>query len=325
MVQRVAGSSPVFHPNLSPSPVSTWRGFFYRSMKKAFLLSFLLLAIQAGFAQYAFDSTSLFQNLKLLSADDMEGRKAGSEGGKKARTFIIEQLQKIGVDSFVQGFEQSFTITQSSGATTTATNILAVIPGRKKETIVISAHYDHLGIRNNSIYNGTDDNASGVSALLAMVEYFKKNKPNHRLIFAFFDAEEMGLRGSAHFVNKLDLQKEKIVLNINLDMVSRSEKKELYASGGFSYPDVKKKLQNVKTVKGITLLFGHDDPSTGNNDWTNQSDQYNFHQKKVPFVYFGVEDHPDYHRATDDFEKVNTTFYARSVETILMCVQALDK
>lgn len=254
----------------------------------------------------------------------MEGRKTGSEGGKKARTYIIEQLKKIGVAEFVPGYEQPFTITQTAG-TLNAANILAVIPGKKKETIVISAHYDHLGVRNNLVYNGADDNASGTAALLAMAEYFKKHVPNHRLIIAFFDAEEMGLRGSAYFINNVDLQKENIVLNVNLDMVSRNEKKELYASGGFSYPDIKKKLQKLETVKGITLLFGHDDPATGNNDWTNQSDQYNFHQKKIPFVYFGVEDHPDYHRATDDFEKVNTAFYARSVETILMCVQTLDK
>jgi Zn-dependent M28 family amino/carboxypeptidase len=141
----------------------------------------------------------------------------------------------------------------------------------------------------------------------------------------FFDAEEMGLRGSAYFVNSVDPQKENIVLNVNLDMVSRSEKKELYASGGFSYPEQQKKIQKLKTVNGIKLLFGHDDPALGHNDWTNQSDHYNFHKKKIPFIYFGVEDHPDYHRATDDFEKVNTTFFARSAETILTAIQLLDK
>jgi hypothetical protein len=324
VVQEVAGSSPVFHPNLSPSPDNVREGLFLSIMKKTLLLSFFVMTAQALSAQYSFDSTSLFQNLKLLSADGMEGRKTGSEGGKKARTYISDQLRKIGVEPFVPGYEQSFTIAQAGG-TTNGTNILAVIPGKKKETIVISAHYDHLGVRNNSVYNGADDNASGTAALLAIAEYFKQHAPSHRLILAFFDAEEMGLRGSDHFVNNVDLQKENIIMNVNLDMVSRSEKKELYACGGFSYPDVKKKLQNLKPAGGIKLLFGHDDPSSGNNDWTNQSDQYNFHKKKIPFVYFGVEDHPDYHRATDDFERVNTTFFARSVETILTCVQALDK
>jgi Zn-dependent M28 family amino/carboxypeptidase len=296
-------------------------------MKKLFLISFFAFTVQSVSAQYSFDSTTLIQDLKVLSADDMEGRKTGTEGNKKARTYIIDHLKKAGVDPFVPDYVQSFSIAQTSGLVQPddGVNILGVIPGKKKETIVISAHYDHLGIRNNTIYNGADDNASGTAALLAIVQYFKKNTPEHRLIFAFFDAEEMGLRGSAHFVNTLDLQKENIVLNVNLDMVSRSDKNELYACGGFSYPEVKKKIQNLKTPDEFKLLFGHDDPATGNNDWTKQSDQYSFHMKKIPFLYFGVEDHPDYHRSTDDFEKVNTVFYAKSVEAILLSILALDR
>jgi len=296
-------------------------------MKRLFLISFFAVAVQAAFAQYSFDSTSLILDLQQLSADDMEGRKTGTEGSKKARTYIIDHLKKAGVDPFLPGYLQSFAITQTSGLAQPGdgVNILGVVPGKKKETIVISAHYDHLGIRNNTIYNGADDNASGTAALLAMVQYFKKHKPEHKLIFAFFDAEEMGLRGSAHFVNTLDLQKENIVLNVNLDMVSRSIKNELYACGGFRYPEVKKKIENLKIPNGINLSFGHDDPALSRNDWTYQSDHYNFYKKKIPFIYFGVEDHPDYHRSTDDFEKVNTSFYLKSVETILLAIQALDR
>ncbi len=296
-------------------------------MKKLFLISFFAFTVQAVSAQYSFDSATLLLDLKLLSADDMEGRKTGTEGNKKARTYIIDHLKKAGVDPFVPDYVQSFSTTQTSGLVQPGdgVNILCVIPGKKKETIVISAHYDHLGIRNNTVYNGADDNASGTAALLAMVQYFKKHKPEHRLIFAFFDAEEMGLRGSAHFVSTLDLQKENVVLNVNLDMVSRSEKNELYACGGFRYPEVKNKIQNLKTPAEFKLLFGHDDPATGRNNWTKQSDHYNFHKKNIPFLYFGVEDHPDYHRSTDDFEKVNAVFYAKSVETILSSILALDR
>jgi hypothetical protein len=154
-------------------------------MKKPLLFSFLLLAAQAASAQYSFDSAALFLNLKTLSSDAMEGRKTGSEGSKKARTFILEKLRNMGVDAFIPGYEQSFTITQTAG-TIDGVNVLGVIPGKKKETIVISAHYDHLGIRNNSIYNGADDNASGTTALLAIAQYFKKHTPSHRLIIAFF-------------------------------------------------------------------------------------------------------------------------------------------
>lgn len=296
-------------------------------MRKLLLLSFFTFVVQAVSAQYSFDSAALILDLKILSADDMGGRKTGTEGNKKARTYIIDHLKKAGVEPFVAGYLQSFSITQTSGLVQPGdgVNILGVIPGKKKETIVISAHYDHLGVRNDAIYNGADDNASGTAALLAMVQYFKKNKPEHRLIFAFFDAEEMGLRGSAYFLNNVDIQKENIVLNINLDMVSRSEKGELYACGGFSYPEVKKKIENLAIPNGIRLAFGHDDPALNRNDWTNQSDHYNFHKKNIPFVYFGVEDHSDYHRSTDDFEKVNPSFYMKSVETILLAIRTLDR
>jgi Zn-dependent M28 family amino/carboxypeptidase len=293
-------------------------------MKKIVLVFWFAFAFLAVSAQYSFDSSALSLNLKTLSSDLMEGRKTGTEGGKKARAYIIDNLKKIKVEPFVPEYVQPFSITQTAG-TIEGVNILGVIPGKRKETIVISAHYDHLGIRNNTIYNGADDDASGTAALLTLTKYFKKHKPNHRLIIAFFDAEEMGLRGSAYFVNSIDLKKENVVLNINLDMVSRADKNELYACGGFSYPEVKKKLENLKHVSGLKLLFGHDDPATGHNDWTNQSDQFSFHQKKIPFVYFGVEDHPDYHKPTDDFEKVNTTLYAKCVETILLCIQTLDR
>lgn len=296
-------------------------------MKKITLISICLFAIQTVFGQYSFDTTSLFQNLKLLSADSMEGRKTGTEGNKKARTLIIDYLKKAGIDPYVEGYVQPFSITQTSGMVQPGdgVNILAVIPGVKKETIVISAHYDHLGVRNNMVYNGADDNASGTAAVLAMADYFKKHAPEHRIIIALFDAEEMGLKGSAYFTNTVDLEKEKIILNINMDMISRSDKNELYASGGYHYPKVKEKIENMKTPDGIKLSFGHDDPALKRDDWTSQSDQRSFHVKKIPFVYFGVEDHMDYHKPGDDFEKIDHQFYANSVETILQAVKILDK
>ena len=320
MVQEVVGSTPIIHPIKALIQATARRGFFHVDMKRLLLFFSLSLSFLGIQAQFSFDSAILIRNLKDLSSESMEGRKTGTEGSKKARTYIIENLKKIGVAPFVTAYTQSFT-----AGSTEATNILAVIPGKEKETIVISAHYDHLGTRNGAVFNGTDDNSSGVSALLAFAQYFKKNPPQHRLIFAFFDAEEMGLQGSAHFVKSIDLRKENIVLNINLDMVSRADKQELYACGGFSYPAVKKKLEKVSAPAGFKLSFGHDDPATGHDDWTSQSDQYNFHQKKIPFVYFGVEDHPDYHRTSDDFEKVNKLSFSKSVETILMCIKALDR
>ncbi|MDH4057371.1 MAG: M28 family peptidase, partial [Cyclobacteriaceae bacterium] len=152
-----------------------------------------------------------------------------------------------------------------------------------------------------------------------------KNPPSHRMIIAFFDAEEIGLKGSAHFVNTVDVKNENIVFNLNMDMISRSDKNELYVCGSFYNPELKTHLDNLSLPHNIKLLFGHDVPSTGRNDWTNQSDQRNFHAKNIPFLYFGVEDHADYHKPTDMFEKIDLDFFSSSTETILRAIKALDR
>lgn len=296
-------------------------------MKK---LSFSALLIFSAFfssAQYSFDPKKLAQELKELSSSVMDGRRTGTEGNRKARIYIIDHLKQLGVERFVPGYEQPFSVSQAGSLAqgTGGVNILGVIPGKKQETIVISAHYDHLGSRDGKVYYGADDNASGTVALLAMAEYFKKNAPEHRIIIAFFDAEEMGLRGSRYFVGATDLEKENIVLNVNMDMVARGDKNELYVCGTSYYPQLKAPVETIQKPEGIALLFGHDGTSEGSDNWTNQSDQGSFHAKKIPFLYFGVEDHPDYHRATDTFDKVNQDFYAKSVETILLSVKALDR
>jgi Zn-dependent M28 family amino/carboxypeptidase len=290
-------------------------------MKKSTLFLLMLTACIPLQAQYSYDSTKLIADLKYLSSDALAGRETGTPGNAKAMEFIIQELKNKGVTPYTKDFKQTFALNNQVNGT----NILGEIPGKKKGTIVLSAHYDHVGTRNNIVYNGTDDNASGVAALLAMIQYFKKNSPEHHLIFAFFDAEEKGLKGSDYFVNTLNPKKDNIVLNVNLDMVSRSEKNTIYACGGYHYPQVKAILEKVKTPAGITLGFGYDDPILKRNDWTSQSDHYNFHRKKIPFVYFGVEDHEDYHHPSDDFEKVNQVFYRKSVETILQSIIALDK
>ena len=111
-----------------------------------------------------------------------------------------------------------------------------------------------------------------------------------------------------------------------MDMLSRSDKNEIYACGTFHYPSLSKYIPNAKeNAKGITVIAGHDDPSKGtSDDWTSQSDHYPFHLKKIPFLYFGVEDHPDYHRPTDSFEKVNKGFYYQVCNMIASLMDKID-
>ena len=111
-------------------------------------------------------------------------------------------------------------------------------------------------------------------------------------------------------------------------MLSRNDKREIFIAGTYHYPDLKPALEEVARRAPITVLFGHDKPvavAGGVEDWTNQSDHGPFHAAKIPFVYFGVEDHADYHKPTDTADKINRGFFVDVAETILDAVIALDK
>ena len=282
------------------------------------------------------DAARLLQDLRILSADEMQGRGVGTAGGEKARAHVAKRFAESGIKPFGNSYLQPFAfsvgdksdgLSMPAGKTFNGVNVIGFIEGKKLQDkyIVVSAHYDHEGVKSGEIYNGADDNASGTAALFALARYFSKNKPSHTIIFAAFDAEESGLRGSRAFVSAPPVAKEKIALNVNLDMVSRSERRELYAAGAHHYPQLKPTLERVARKAKIKLLLGHDRPELASGDWTNQSDHAAFHGARIPFVYFGVEDHADYHRPTDDFENIDQEFYVRAVETILEAVRWLDK
>lgn len=275
---------------------------------------------------YSTQNKPLIQDLQTLSAPAFEGRRTGTEGSLKARNYIIDRYKKLGLISFATDspYVQKFQVQSRNRSVLEGRNILGYIPGKTEKAIVISAHYDHLGLNNNNMYLGADDNASGAAALLEIAKYFSKNKPNYTLVFAAFDAEEMGLQGAKAFVANTPkpIAIENILLNINMDMISRSDKNELYAAGTFKNPQLKKYFDNLDTP--IKLLLGHDDPKLGRDDWTNQSDQGAFNAKNIPFIYFGVEDHKDYHKPSDIFENIQQKFYIQSVATILALIKRID-
>ena len=274
------------------------------------------------------NAKQLLRDVEILSADDMQGRGIGTPGGAKAREYIIARFKASGLKSFSDSYFQPFQFTNRSGAKISGANVSGYVEGTKNKNqyIVVTAHYDHLGTRNGEIYNGADDDASGVAALFAIAEHFKKNKPSHSIIFVAFDGEESGLRGSRAFVEKSPVSLASIVLNINMDMIAHNDVNELYATGTYAYPALKPTLEKVVKTAKVKLLLGHEGPNvTKSDDWTDQSDQGSFNNVKIPFIYFGVEDHKDYHKPTDDFENINKEFYVRAVETILESVQSFDK
>lgn len=296
-------------------------------VKKHFLSSMILcLCLSAGTvqAQGRLDAEFMMEDFRKLSHDAAEGRKTGTKGAESARRFIIRQFTTMKAKSLNKGYRHPFSFVNNEKDTIQGENVVAYIRGRQQKAIVITAHYDHLGIIDGNIYNGADDNASGVSALLAMAEYFKRHKPNHTIVFAALDAEEMGLRGARALVEDENMPMEMVILNVNMDMISKNDKNELYVAGTHHTPKFKEILEGVKTAP-LKLLFGHDTPDLGYNDWTNSSDHAAFHAKGIPFVYFGVEDHENYHKHTDTFENINQAFYLKSTEAILACVLALDQ
>jgi Zn-dependent M28 family amino/carboxypeptidase len=314
-------------------------------MKRAFLLVSLFLLMSCGLAGQSVNTNAvktvqeaptsnivnakqLLTDVETLSAEDMEGRWVGTPGGIKAREYVLKRFRESGIASFGNSYLQPFEFANRNGEKLQGANVFGYIKGSKRaeKYIIVTAHFDHVGVRNGEIYNGADDDASGTAALFALAEYFKKNSPANSIIFAAFDAEESGLQGSRKFVAELPVKKESILVNLNMDMIAHNDINELYAVGTYSYPSLKPLLEQVAKTATIKLLFGHEGPLVAkSDDWTNQSDHYSFHQAKIPFVYFGVEDHKDYHKPTDDFANINQEFYIRAVETILSAVKAFDK
>ncbi len=269
------------------------------------------------------DRDRLIRDLSILSHDSMEGRRAGTPGAERARRFLSLALENRGIPPVPGRRLQEFPLTDGG----VGFNVLGMIRGLRfpSRYLVVSAHYDHLGMRDGEVYNGADDNASGTAALLAVGDLLVEHPPGHSVVLVAFDAEEAGLRGARAFISDPPVPLDSIVLNINLDMVSHSDRGELYAAGTYHYPSLAPLVSEVAARAEVTLLTGHDSPVGGRDDWTDLSDHGPFHRAGIPFIYFGVEDHADYHRATDTFESVTLDFFVAAVETILDFVQVADR
>lgn len=295
----------------------------YNKSVKIIISTVVLFLISSSIFAQNINKDELLNDVKIISSDEMEGRKAGTEGNQKARNYIIKRFIEAGAEKVGTNFSQPFVFKTRDGSEITGTNIVAKVEGKTDAQIVISAHYDHLGIRGDDLYNGADDDASGTAALIQFIQYFSENTPNHTLIFVAFDAEEMGLQGARYFVDNYK-EIDKVKMNINMDMISISDKDELYASGTYHYPAFKPIIEGIETGD-ITLLFGHDDPDSDLDNWTFASDHGAFHRKEIPFIYFGVEDHPHYHQPTDIYENITHDFYAKATGLILKIADAFDK
>jgi Zn-dependent M28 family amino/carboxypeptidase len=270
------------------------------------------------------DPAPLMADVAVLAHDSLEGRAAGTEGSRRARAFLTRALAETGARPLggpERPFEHPFAWASGSGV-----NLVGVVPGRGdgSDVIVLTAHYDHVGVRNGQVFNGADDNASGVAALLEIARRIAAEPLEHTLIVALVDAEELGMRGARAFVAEPPVPLERVALNVNLDMVSRTDGL-LWAGGASHTPALRAPLESVAARARVTLRLGHDRPGAPEgDDWTQLSDHVAFHERGIPFVYFGVEHHVDYHRPTDDVERMDAGDYVAAVQTILMALRELD-
>jgi hypothetical protein len=301
------------------------------------------------------DSARLLGDLSVLAADSMEGRRVGTRGGARARAFMLTEFARAGLSPLRDHF--TFEWSARSAMRTTprilaaprinrqpgsrppssdpipvpdppifGVNLLGLVRGtvHPDRYIVVSAHYDHLGVEHGSVYHGADDNASGTAAILAIAEWTVAHPPQNSILFAWFDGEESGLVGSTEFVRRPEVPLEKIAADVNVDMVSRNVRGELFAAGARRYPVMQPLVDSLGSVGLVTLRQGHDgDPPA--DDWTHRSDEGPFSDKGIPFIHFGVEEHRDYHEPTDTFEHIMPGFYYRSVRTIAEFVRLLDR
>ena len=273
----------------------------------------------------------LMADVRTLSADDMEGRDTGSPGGERARAYIVSRLEALGIAAPAVGRLQPFSAearTREGPKTYNGTNIMGLIPGTRATDryIVVSAHYDHVGIHDGQIYNGADDNASGVATMLELAARLKANPPEHSVLIVAFDGEERGLIGAKHFVQVPPVPLSAIALNLNFDMTARAETDgKLWVTGTYQHPTLRPALEALPANGAVSLAFGKDTPQdTGENNWVEASDQGAFYKAGVPFLYLGVDYHPDYHRPSDDFERITPAVFASSTELAIAAFRAVD-
>ena len=278
------------------------------------------------------DHVQLLEDVRILSADDMEGRDTGAPGGERARAYIVSRLEALGVAAPGMGRLQPFEArgrTREGIKTFNGTNIIGVIPGTRVggRYIVVTAHYDHVGVNDGQVFNGADDNASGVATMLALAAELKRRPPEHSVLFVALDGEERGLLGATHFVEVPPVPLESISLNLNFDMTARAETDgKLWVTGTWQNPTLRPILEPIPADGAVALAFGKDTPQdTGEDNWVEASDHAAFYRAQVPFLYLGVNYHPDYHRPTDDFERITPSVFISATALSIASFHALDR
>jgi len=277
--------------------------------------------LSANAALESINAAEAREYVGVLADDTFEGREAGSRGGRAAAIYLVQQLQKLGVPG---GNRASGSNSDAAGgdaagrgsgsyyqAFGTSSNLLALVEGSdpelKKQFVVVSAHYDHVGYgtRRTSfgplgyIHHGADDNASGVAGLLEIIKAVRQlaQPPKRSILFAFWDGEEQGLLGSKHWLEHPTVPLKQVAVMANLDMIGRLRPAGVEVVGSRTARGLRRLVSEQNDGLGLPLTFSWE--MKGN------SDHYPFFARNIPVVMLHTGLHADYHRPSDVAEKIN--------------------
>ena len=265
------------------------------------------------------EDVTIKEDVAFLADDKLEGRQTGSNGEQAAADYIAERFESLGLATKgTNGYFQTFTFkpktdphqevnytVKDGDSTITGTNVIGYLDNKAENTIIIGAHYDHLGYgaegslyrgETQEIHNGADDNASGVAVLLNLVKKLKaKNKGNNYLFMAF-SGEEMGLLGSNYFTKNPTIDLAKANYMLNMDMVGRLKQDSTLAVYGVGTSPILKQVVKANNSKFKIIE---------NESGVGPSDHTSFYNSDIPVLHFFTGQHEDYHKPGDDIEKLN--------------------
>jgi len=301
-------------------------------MNTRWLLIGFLFFVFSACAQV--EESKIKQHIRILSADSMQGRGTGSLGESMAASYIEKQFKKIKLEP--QGDEATYlqVFPFKGGVHELATegsahNIIGYLNNKADNIIIIGAHYDHLGLGENGnsleanpkgkTHNGADDNASGVAGLIELAQYFQKNKMKEKYNFLFiaFSGEELGLIGSKYFTENPTIDLSKVSYMINLDMIGRLDPatRALSISGTGTSAVWENEIKKLSTDD---LKIKIDSAGVGPSDHTS------FYLKNIPVLHFFTGSHSDYHKPSDDWQKINFAGEKTILQFIIKLVEDLN-
>ncbi len=303
----------------------------------------LLIALSVSTKSFAgeqadISSTTVHQqalaDLAQLADDTMGGRKPGTPGHHTAQHYLQRRFTELGLAPLNSDFRQPF-CDQLAAAQTCGVNLSGQIVGttHPQAYLVITAHYDHLGTRGGRIFNGADDNASGVAVLLAVAHAFATQKPHHSVIFVATDAEEAGLYGSKHWLKSSPLPIARIKLNLNLDMLAHGGRSQrvfiLTPRRNRGLRDWLEQFKREAVQQRIALsparLYRPHARYLARPDWRKASDHASFLSLGIDSIFMTGDTHAHYHTPSDTFTNIRPAFFLRNVDLARQLSRDLDE